>query len=578
MSAPKDDDLRSVQQARDLVTAARKAWEAYAHFSQEKVDRVVEAAATAASGAAYELGALAVEETGFGVVEHKFIKNKFASDDVYRFIRDMKTVGIIREIPERKVVEIAEPVGVVAAIIPSTNPTSTAIYKILISLKARNAVVLSPHPAAKRCILRTTEIMKAAALAAGAPAGIVDCMTEVTVEGTQELMSHRKTSVILATGGMGLVRAAYSSGKPAFGVGPGNVPAYVESSADVPRAVKDILTGKSYDNGTLCCSEQALLCDAAIESQVRESVAREGGYFLSKEQIAAVTEIAVLPSRLANPEIVGKSARFIAEKAGFTVPQGTRVLVAELQGVGRDYPLSIEKLSPILAFYVVKDWKEGCERAKAILAYGGMGHTLSIHSSNDEIIREFALQKPAFRIVANSPATHGAVGFSTGLDPAMTLGCGAYGGNITSDNITPMHLINVKRLAYGIRPVDIGKALEEYGYPGARTAGAKAAAAAPASLPSLPSLPSLEDKIARFLASRGIAAAASSRFEAEPEPPRPPLPQAPPLPQVAALEFVSEVDVRSALSEGRKLPVGPGTLITPSARDLGNENNVFLRI
>ncbi|MGH9337703.1 MAG: aldehyde dehydrogenase family protein, partial [Vicinamibacteria bacterium] len=315
-----DQDLRSVQQARDLVTAARKAWETYAHFTQEQVDRIVEAAARAASGAALELAELAVEETGFGLVEHKFIKNKFAADDVYRFIRDMKTVGIIREIPERKVYEIAEPVGVVAAVIPSTNPTSTAIYKILISLKSRNAVVLSPHPAAKRCIHRTAEVMKAAAIGAGAPPGIVECMTEVSIEGTQELMSHRRTSVILATGGMGLVRAAYSSGKPAFGVGPGNVPAYVESSADAPKAVRDILTGKSYDNGTLCCSEQALICDAAIEREVRESVVREGGHFLSKEQIEAVTRIAVLPSRLANPEIVGKSARFIAEKAGFAVP------------------------------------------------------------------------------------------------------------------------------------------------------------------------------------------------------------------------------------------------------------------
>jgi acetaldehyde dehydrogenase (acetylating) len=573
--APKDDDLRSIQQARDLVTAARKAWESYAHFSQEQVDRIVEAAASAASGAAYELAALAVEETGFGVVEHKFLKNKFASDDVFRFIRNMKTVGVIREIPERKVVEIAEPVGVVAAIVPSTNPTSTAVYKILISLKSRNAVVLSPHPAAKRSILRTTEVMKAAALAAGAPQGIVSCMSEVTVEGTQELMSHRRTSVILATGGMGLVRAAYSSGKPAFGVGPGNVPAYVESSADVPRAVRDVLTGKSYDNGTLCCSEQALVCDRAIEAAVRENVAREGGYFLSKDQISAVTRVAVLPSRLANPEIVGKSARFIAEKAGFDVPQGTRVLVAELEGVGREYPLSIEKLSPILAFYVVKDWKEGCERAKAILSYGGMGHTLSIHSSNDQIIREFALQKPAFRIIANSTATHGAVGFSTGLSPAMTLGCGAHGGNITSDNITPMHLINIKRLAYGIRPVDIAKALGEYGYPGARAVTPPAAAARTASL---------EDKIARFLDSRGLAAAASSGSAAEPEPPleRSPASQAPagpaPPAPIAPLEFISEVDVRSALNDGRKLPVGPGTLITPAARDLGNENSIFLRV
>jgi acetaldehyde dehydrogenase (acetylating) len=603
-----DKDLLSVQQARDMVRAARKAWESYGHSTQEQVDRIVGACARAASSAAYELAKLAVEETGFGVLEHKFIKNKFAADEVYRFIRDMKTVGIIREIPERRVVEIAEPVGVVAAVIPSTNPTSTAIYKILISLKSRNAIVLSPHPSAKRCILRTTEIMKQAALGAGAPESLVECMTEVSIEGTQELMSHRQTSVILATGGMGLVRAAYSSGKPAFGVGPGNVPAYIESSADVAQAVRDVLTGKSYDNGTLCCSEQALVCDRAIESEVRAAVVREGGYFLSKDQIDVLARVAVLPSRLANPEIVGKSARFIADKAGFSVPEGTRVLVAELGGVGREYPLSIEKLSPILAFYVVRDWREGCERAKAILAYGGMGHTLSIHSRNDDIIREFALQKPAFRIVANSPATHGAVGFSTGLSPAMTLGCGAYGGNITSDNITPMHLLNVKRLAYGIKPVDIGKALEQYGYPGERTApeparaqGRPAPAQASSSVgaPTAPVPGKLERNISRFLEARGFPTSDSRPSATDYESDRVPAKAdeagvtvsgnvggspgtlggtvAPP-PAVAALDFVSEDDVRSALSDGRKLPVGPGTLITPSARDLGNENNIFLRV
>jgi acetaldehyde dehydrogenase (acetylating) len=577
-----DPDLRSVQQARELVIKARAAWETYAGFTQEQVDRVVEACARAASEAAHELASLAVEETGYGIVEHKFIKNKFASDDVYRFIRGMKTVGIISEIPERKVIEIAEPVGVVAAVIPSTNPTSTAIYKILICLKSRNAIVLSPHPSAAKCILRTTELMKEAALEAGAPPGVVECMTEVSLEGTRELMSHRRTSVVLATGGMGLVRAAYSSGKPAFGVGPGNVPAYIESSADVARAVRDVLTGKSYDNGTLCCSEQALVCDAAIESEVRESVVREGGYFLSKDQIGELSRVAVLPSRLANPEIVGKSAPFIAEKAGFAVPEGTRVLVAELEGVGREYPLSIEKLSPILAFYVVRDWREGCERSKQILAYGGMGHTLAIHSRNDGVIREFALQKPAFRIVANTTATHGAVGFSTGLSPAMTLGCGAYGGNITSDNITPMHLINVKRLAYGIRSVDLRKALEEYGYPGARTKREPVGAAVQSGAPAL------EEKVSRFLERRGLPsrlAGAASRDPGEPVETveaaaagRTATRATSSPPPVAALEFVSEGDVRSALSDGRKLPVGPGTVITPSARELGNDHNVFLRV
>ena len=576
----RDNDLRSVQQARDMVLAAHKAWESYAHFTQERVDRIVAACAQAASEAAYEIAKLAVDETGFGVVEHKFIKNKFAADNVYEFIRGMKTVGIIREIPERKVWEIAEPVGVVAAIVPSTNPTSTAIYKVLISLKSRNAVVLSPHPSAKDCIARTTEIMNEAALAAGAPEGIMDCMTEVSLDGTRELMSHHRTAVILATGGMGLVRAAYSSGKPAFGVGPGNVPAYIESSADVPKAVRDILTGKSFDNGTLCCSEQALICDASIESRVREEVARQGGAFLSREQAVTLAKHAVLPSRLANPEIVGKSARFIADKVGVSVPEGTRALVVELDGVGREHPLSIEKLSPILAFYVVRDWKEGCERAKQILRYGGMGHTLSIHSRNDDIVREFALQKPASRIVANSPATHGAVGFSTGLSPAMTLGCGSYGGNITSDNITPLHLINVKRLAYEVRGVDLQATLDAYGYTGERTAPVPAASVA--SRPSVEALPAsappapLEQRVSQFLDSRGVSSASrDSSFEGEASSVAG-APSSPP--SVDALEFVSEDDVRSAVNDGRKLPVGSSTVITPSARELGNDNNIFVRV
>jgi len=576
-----DKDLRSIQQARDLVLAAHEAWESYAHSSQEEVDRIVAASAVAASDASYELAKLAVEETGYGIVEHKFIKNKFASEDVYAFIRDMKTVGIIREIPERKVYEIAEPVGVVAAVIPSTNPTSTAIYKILISLKSRNGIVLSPHPAAKNCILETTEVMKRAAIAAGAPEGLVACLSEVSLQGTQELMSHRRTSVILATGGMGLVRAAYSSGKPAFGVGPGNVPAYVESSADIPKAVRDIITGKSYDNGTLCCSEQALICDRAVEREVREQVQHQGGYFLSKEQAATLAQLAVLPSRLANPEIVGKSARVIADLAGFSfsasegsLPEGTRVLVVELDGVGRDYPLSIEKLSPILAFYVVDDWKEGCERAKQVLRYGGMGHTLSIHSKNDDIIREFALQTPASRIVANSPATHGAVGFSTGLAPAMTLGCGSYGGNITSDNITPLHLINVKRLAYEIRAVDVDEALAAYGYPGEITAPR------PRAMSTRPS--SLESRVSSFLESRGVTSprrsGADASFEGEALQAMTASSSEAPAPAVVALEFVSEDDVRGAVSDGRKLPVSPATVITPSARELGNEHNIFVRV
>lgn len=578
----KDADLLSVQEARTLVLRARDAWDQYGHFSQDKVDRIVAAMAEAASRASLELARLAVEETGYGIVEHKFVKNKFAAVDVYEFIKNMKTVGVIREVPERKLFEIAEPVGVVAAIIPSTNPTSTAIYKVLISVKARNTIVVSPHPAAKRCIKAAADVMREAALSAGAPEGIIECMEHVSIEGTRELMSHRRTSVILATGGMGLVRAAYSSGKPAFGVGPGNVPAYIESSADVPKAVRDIITGKSYDNGTLCCSEQALICDSAIAGRVREEVVKQGGYFLDREQIRAVERIAVTHARLANPEIVGKSARFIAEKAGFSVPADTRVLVGELEGVGREYPLSIEKLSPILAFYVVADWREGCERSKQVLSYGGMGHTLAIHSQDRDIIMEFGLQKPAFRIIVNSTATHGAVGFSTGLDPAMTLGCGAYGGNITSDNITPFHLMNIKRLAFETRPVDLEAALVEYGLE-RDGAPARVRSGAPGVIGD-----AIENRVSQFLERRGFPPTAA-RSAAPPgvsdkagsPPPQaaepPPASTASP-PPVAAMEFVSEEDVRTALDEGRKLPVGATTVITPSARDLGNENGVFIRV
>ena len=576
MYSVSDDDLRSLQQARDMLQSAHKAWQEYAHFTQEQVDRVVGACAKAASEGALELAKLAVEETGYGVVEHKFVKNKFAADDVYSSIRDMKTVGIVREIPERRVYEIAEPVGVIAAVVPSTNPTSTTIYKILIALKSRNGIILSPHPSAKQCILKTTDVMKRAAVQAGAPEGIVDCLSEVSLDGTRELMSHKRTALILATGGMGLVRAAYSSGKPAFGVGPGNVPAYVEASADVPRAVHNIMTGKSFDNGTLCCSEQSLICDRAVERSVREEVLRQGGVFVSSDQVEKLSQLAVLPSNLANPKIVGKSASFIAEQAGLTVPSETRVLVVALDGVGKEYPLSVEKLSPILSFYVVSDWKEGCERAKEILNYGGMGHTMAIHSSNDDIIREFALQKPASRIIANSSATHGAVGFSTGLEPAMTLGCGSYGGNITSDNITPFHLLNIKRLAYEIRGVDIAKAIENYGYQEMARTTTKPASPI-TTVPAQDDEP-LETRVSEFLKRRGVlekgfseVPVASSEMQ---------LPESSELsvPDREALEFVSEDDVRSALHDGRRLCVNSSTLITPSAREFGNEHDIFLEV
>jgi len=452
-SVSADRDLASIGEARALARRAKEGWLQLAEFDQARVDAIVDAMALSAAAQAEPLARLAVEETGFGIVEDKVQKNLFAARKVYEFIRPMKTVGVIARHEERRVLEIAEPFGVVAAVVPSTNPTSTAIYKILIAIKARCSIVLSPHPSAVKCITRVAEVMEDAARRAGAPAGAINWMTTVTLEGTQELMKHRDVAVILATGGMGLVRAAYSAGKPAYGVGPGNAPAFIERTANVKKAVRDIVTGKTFDNGVLCSSENSVVVDEPIAEDVKREFAAQDGYFLSKAEIDSVGKLLVTPQRLPNPALVGKSATFIAERCGLTVPPSTRLLIAPLDGVGRDYPLSIEKLCPVLSFYVVRDWREGCERCKQILRYGGMGHTMSIHSQNEQVILEFGLRKPAFRIVVNTPTTHGSIGLTTGLDPAMTLGCGGYGGNITSDNISPRHLLNVKRLAYEVTSV-----------------------------------------------------------------------------------------------------------------------------
>jgi acetaldehyde dehydrogenase (acetylating) len=509
--------------------------------------------AEAARGAAERLAKLAHEETGFGNVEDKTLKNLFSAVDVYNFIRPLRTVGVLREDPVRRVVEIAEPMGVVAAVIPSTNPTSTAIFKALVSIKGRNACVMSPHPSAKNCILESYKVMHGPAVQAGLPADALACQTEVSLEGTQELMKSRDVGVILATGGIGLVRAAYSSGKPAYGVGPGNVPAYIHESADVPKAVRDVIAGKTFDYGTLCSSEQSIVCDASIKDQVVAEVKKNGGYFLSEAEAAAVSRVVVTPQRLANPEIVGKPAPYIAEKAGIKVPPETRVLVAPLLGVGRDFPLSIEKLSPVLAFYVVKDWHEGCERVLQLLRYGGTGHTMGIHGRDDAVIREFALKKPVFRIIANSQTSMGATGYTTGLAPSMSLGCGAYAGNITSDNITPFHLINVKRLAYEL-PRE-----------------ARAAAAGPA-------VP-LQDKVASFVQEKlGAAPGAAAQVPSAGAPSTPPtsVPQPPPPVREPALDFVAEDDVRRALREGRTLRITSRAILTPSARDAAAGTNVFV--
>ncbi len=448
-----DRDLASVQEARDLVRRAGEAQRAFARASQETTDRVVTAMARAASEAAERLARLAVDETGMGRYDHKVLKNRFASDDVLRYILPLKTVGVIRDIPEIKVKELAVPMGVVAALIPTTNPTSTAIYKALISVKGRNAIVMSPHPRAVRCINEAARVMADAATRAGAPADLILAMTAPTLEGTQELMRHRGTAVILATGGTDMVRAAYSSGKPAFGVGPGNVPAIVERTADVAKAAADIVAGKAFDNGVLCSAENSVICDAPVEERTRAELERHGAYFARGDERERLQR-AMQDSRTGgiSHAIVGLAAREIAARADLAVPETTQVLVAECRDVGKEEFFSREKLSPVLAYYVEEGWEKCCERSIELLQYGGVGHTLVIHSRDEQVIMRFFEEKPAFRILVNTMAAMGATGYTTGLAPAMTLGPGTLGGSSTSDNISALHLINIKRLAYEIRP------------------------------------------------------------------------------------------------------------------------------
>src|SRR5712675_2357142 len=446
-----DKDLISVQQARDLVEGAHRAQLEIARFDQAKIDRICEAMAKAALRESPRVAALAVEETGYGIPADKHEKNRFAAEDVWNYFKNLRTVGVIGD--SKDIIEIASPRGVVAGIIPSTNPTSTAIFKILIAIKSRNTIVLSPHPSAARCINETARIMRDAAVKEGLPADAIHCMSTATIEGTEALMKHKRTAVILATGGIGLVRAAYSSGKPAFGVGPGNVPVFIERSADVPKAVQDILTGKCFDNGTICASEQAIVVDAPIEMAVREQFKLQGAHFLNQSEADQLAKIVATPQRSLNPGIVGRSVEVIANMAGISVPPGTRCLLADVAGVGREYPLSMEKLSPILAFYVEDGLERGAARCNEILHYGGMGHTAGIHTRSREAAVHYGSEMPASRVTVNTPTTHGAIGFSTALPPSMTLGCGSWGGNVTSDNVSPLHLMDIKRVAFETRPV-----------------------------------------------------------------------------------------------------------------------------
>jgi acetaldehyde dehydrogenase (acetylating) len=399
---------------------------------------------------AEELAKMAFGETGYGKYEDKIIKNKFAAKTVYESIKDMKTVGILKDDREKRIIEVGVPVGIVAGLVPSTNPTSTAIYKCMICMKSGNPLILSPHPAAKNAIKRACEIMGEAAAKAGAPENMFQCMEIPHIAGTRELITNSGVNLILATGGKEMVKAAYSSGVPALGVGPGNVPAFIERTADIPRAVRHILKSKTFDYGVICASEQSIVTETVIKDKVLAELKRQGAYMLSDEEGRKVGSILQKADGKLNPGIVGRSAEKIAQMAGITVPQGTTVLVYEEKGVGIKFPFSIEKLSPTLAFYTEKDWTAACERCIELLEFGGVGHSLSIHTADENIVREFALKKPVSRLLVNTPSSQGAIGATTHLAPALTLGCGSVGGSATSDNVTPLNLINLRRVAYGV--------------------------------------------------------------------------------------------------------------------------------
>jgi len=703
----RDRDLISIQEARHAVERAHEAQKKFAAFSQQQVDAVVEACANSATEAGESLARLAVEETGYGNVPDKITKNRHASIDVPRAIRGLRTVGVIREDREKGIIEIAAPVGVVAAVIPSTNPTSTAIYKTLISLKAQNAIVLSPHPTAMRCICESASILRKAALKMGAPEDLITCLEHPTMQGTQELMKNRLTGVILATGGTGLVRAAYSSGRPAYGVGPGNVPALIERTANVKKAVADIFAGKTFDYGTICSSEQAIITEEAVREQVLDECRKQDAYFLTADEIDRLGALVFLGgAHVPNTQVVGRPATTIAEMAGIKVPASTRVLIAQLDGIGRHVPLSAEKLSPILAFYSAPSLAASIEICVRLLHHGGAGHTASIHSQSEAVVKQYGLAVPAFRIAVNTSSVHGSIGYSTNLFPAMTLGCGSPGGNITSDNIGPQHLMNIKRVAWESRPIEhrtipAGQRLAATSVPAQRSAAAAsaftaatpagpvgtvgaalraarvspteiaspasrgpsvapfaqggdpasmqsssvsvptslsqgpsfgseteakrkegvsppaetsfkaalspalAAAAAAAPVPDRPTIARIVEQVftahgiprrsplqpagsqqVGFSGGRSFSsdnraeqkegASAPDAFEPAPTPSVSASPVHPLPPPIEVAEFLSENDVRQALTRNRKLYIGPKTILTPSARDLGGEHDVFI--
>lgn len=444
-------DLESRQEVRNLIEAAEEAQIKLRELDQQALDRIVQSMAEAGSKYAGELAEMAVRETGFGNAADKKEKNLFASRHLWTQIRDLKTVGLLRRDVEKKLWEIGVPVGVIAGITPSTNPTSTVIYKAMIALKSGNAIVFSPHPGAKNCTNRATQYMMEAAAAAGCPQDAIGCISAPTMEAVDELMKHPKVRLILATGGGAMVRAAYSSGTPAIGVGAGNGPAYLHSSCDLKQAAADIIRSKTFDYGTVCASEQSIILEKHNAEQAEKELIDQGCCILSEEEGKKLASLLFRANGTMNPAIVGKSAPEIARLAGLgEKARRAKVLLARERDVGKQFPYSMEKLCPVLGLFVVENQDEALALACRLLDHEGSGHTFVIHSRDEDVIRRFALRVPVSRFLVNTPGALGGIGLTTGLFPALTLGCGAAGGSSSSNNIGPLDLINLRRVAWDL--------------------------------------------------------------------------------------------------------------------------------
>ncbi|MGL5439503.1 MAG: acetaldehyde dehydrogenase (acetylating) [Filifactoraceae bacterium] len=446
-----DNDLRGIQEARNCARLGDVATRKLADYTQEQIDRILKNMVRVAKANAVSLAKMAVEETGFGKVKDKTYKNHMASVALYEEIKNMKTIGIIQEDHINQVIEIAEPMGLLMGIVPSTNPTSTTIFKSMIAIKSRNAIVFSIHPAAQKCSSRAVQLMNAAAMEAGAPENVIQCLSIPSIEGANTLMKCEEVKMIIATGGPGMVKASYSAGKPALGVGAGNSPAYIERTANIPKAVRNIITSKTFDYGTICASEQSIIVEECNREAVIQEFKSQGAYFMTKEETDKVCGLLFKGGHTMNAKFVGRSPQVIAKAANINIPEYTTVLIGEQTGVGEGNPLSYEKLTTVLGFYTVKDWHEACELSIKLLQ-NGIGHTMSLHTEDRNIAMEFS-KKPASRILVNTGSTMGGTGASTGLLTSFTLGCGTWGGSSVSENVGPMNLINIKRIAYGIKDV-----------------------------------------------------------------------------------------------------------------------------